>query len=102
MALGAHMYPYSYMYCAPHRDGVLHKFPDKKKVMVIDEDPVPPVASINITSFDLRALIESKKARKISLIKAWVPKCDGPRHHTRPDLEAKPGSRDSVLTLFFF
>ena len=24
MALGAHMYPYSYMYCAPHRDGVLH------------------------------------------------------------------------------
>ena len=25
MALGAHMRPYSYMYCAPHRDGVLHK-----------------------------------------------------------------------------
>ena len=24
MALGAHMRPYSYMYCAPHRDGVLH------------------------------------------------------------------------------
>ena len=24
MALGAHMYPYSYMYCAPHRDGMLH------------------------------------------------------------------------------
>ena len=24
MALGAHMCPYSYMYCAPHRDGVLH------------------------------------------------------------------------------
>ena len=23
MALGAHMYPYSYMYCAPHRDRVL-------------------------------------------------------------------------------
>ena len=23
MALGAHMHPYSYMYCAPHRDGVL-------------------------------------------------------------------------------
>ena len=23
MALGAHMCPYSYMYCAPHRDGVL-------------------------------------------------------------------------------
>ena len=27
MALGAHMRPYSYMYCAPHRDGVLHKQP---------------------------------------------------------------------------
>ena len=25
MALGAHMRTYSYMYCAPHRDGVLHK-----------------------------------------------------------------------------
>ena len=24
MALGAHMRPYSYMYCTPHRDGVLH------------------------------------------------------------------------------
>ena len=23
MALGAHMRPYNYMYCAPHRDGVL-------------------------------------------------------------------------------
>ena len=23
MALGTHMHPYSYMYCAPHRDGVL-------------------------------------------------------------------------------
>ena len=27
MALGAHMHPYSYMYCAPHRDGVLQKTP---------------------------------------------------------------------------
>ena len=25
MALGAHMRPYSYMYCAPHRDRVLHR-----------------------------------------------------------------------------
>ena len=24
MTLGAYMYPYSYMYCAPHRNGVLH------------------------------------------------------------------------------
>ena len=26
MALSAHMYPYSYMYCAPHRDRVLQVF----------------------------------------------------------------------------
>ena len=26
MALGTHMRPYSYMYCAPHRDGVLQLY----------------------------------------------------------------------------
>ena len=37
-------------------------FPDKKKkAMAIDEDPFPPMASINTASFDLRALIESNK-----------------------------------------
>ena len=29
MALGAHIRPYSYMYCAPHRDEVLHYMPHK-------------------------------------------------------------------------
>ena len=42
--------------------------------MAIDEDPFPPVASINIASFDLRALIESKKVGKLSPRKVWVPK----------------------------
>ena len=42
--------------------------------MKIDEDPFPPVASINIDSFNLRASIESKKAGKLSLRKVWVPK----------------------------
>ena len=42
--------------------------------MAIDEDPFPLVASINTTSFNLRALIESKKAGKLSLRKVWVPK----------------------------
>ena len=42
--------------------------------MEIDEDPFPPVASINITSFNIRALIESKKAGKLSPRKVWVPK----------------------------
>ena len=42
--------------------------------MAIDEDPFPPVASINTASFDLRALMESKKAGKLSPGKVWVPK----------------------------
>ena len=42
--------------------------------MTIDEDHFPPMASINIASFDLRALIESKKAGKLSPRKVWVPK----------------------------
>ena len=54
-------------------EGIL-KFPDKKEVMEIDEDPFPPVASINIANVDLRALVESKKAGKLSPRKVWVPK----------------------------
>ena len=50
------------------------KLPDKKETMTIDEDPFSPVASVNTTSFDLRALIESKKAGKLSPRKVWVPK----------------------------
>ena len=46
--------------------GIL-KFPDKKEAMAIDEDPFPLVASINTASFDLIALMESKKAEKLSL-----------------------------------
>ena len=42
------------------------KFLDKKEVMEIDDDPFPPVALINTASFDLRALIKSKKAGKLS------------------------------------
>ena len=42
--------------------------------MTIDEDPFLLVVSINIANFNLRALIESKKAEKLSLRKLWVPK----------------------------
>ena len=42
--------------------------------MAIDEDPFPPMALVNITSFDLRELIESKKEGKLSPRKIWVPK----------------------------
>ena len=48
--------------------GIL-KFPDKRETMAIDEDPFPPVVSVNTTTFDLRALIESKKEGKLSLRK---------------------------------
>ena len=47
--------------------GIL-KFPDKKETMAIDEDLFPSMALVNTTSFDLRALIESKKAGKLSQI----------------------------------
>ena len=47
---------------------------EKKGTMAIDEDPFPPVALVNTTSFDLRALIESKKAGKLSPRKVWVLK----------------------------
>ena len=53
--------------------GIL-KFLDKKEVMAIDEDPFLAVTSVNTTSFDLRALIESKKVGKLSPRKVRVPK----------------------------
>ena len=53
-------------------EGIL-KFPEKKEVMAIDEDPFPPVDSINIVIIDLIALVESKKEGKLSLRKVWVP-----------------------------
>ena len=52
----------------------IFKFPDKKEAMAIDEDPFRIVASINTASFDLKALIESKKAGELSPRKEWVPK----------------------------
>ena len=42
--------------------------------MEIDEDPFPLVALINTASFNLRALIESKKEGKLSPRKVWVLK----------------------------
>ena len=43
--------------------GIL-KFLDKKEALTIDEDPFPPMASINTASFDLKALIKFKKVGK--------------------------------------
>ena len=54
------------------------KFPREKKVILIDEDSYLPVASINITAFDFKALIDSNKARgippSVRIIKAWISK----------------------------
>ena len=35
--------------------------------MVIDEDPFPPIASINIAATDLRAMVNTKKVERFSL-----------------------------------
>ena len=40
--------------------GVL-KFPEKKKTILVDEDPFPPVATVNKITFDLRSLINHKR-----------------------------------------
>ena len=42
--------------------------------MAIDGDPFPLIASINTVSFDIRALMKSKKVGKLSPGKVWVPK----------------------------
>ena len=57
--------------------GIL-KFHEKKEVMVIDKDPFPLVASINIVATDLRAMLNAKKEDRLSLsvkiINVWIPK----------------------------
>ena len=52
------------------------KFHRENEAVVIDEDPFPPVASINTVSFDLKGLINSKKAKRVPLSpktrKVWI------------------------------
>ena len=50
--------------------GIL-KFPKKKKAMVIDEDPFPPLASIHIVATDSRAVLNAKKDKRFSP-NAWI------------------------------
>ena len=54
------------------------KFSEKKEAMVINEDPFPLVASINIDTIDLRVMLNAKKARRFSpsvkTRKIWIPK----------------------------
>ena len=45
---------------------------------MIDEDPFPPIASINMTAFDFKAMLNAKKDEEFSLNakirKVWIPK----------------------------
>ena len=45
---------------------------------MIDEDPFPLIASINIAATDLRAMLTTKKVERFSLCarrrKVWIPK----------------------------
>ena len=45
---------------------------------MIDEDPFPPIALINIATIDLRAMLNAKKVRRFSpsakIGKVWIPK----------------------------
>ena len=53
------------------------KFLEKKEAKVIDEDPFPLVASINIAATDLRAVLNAKKDGRFSpnstIRKLWIP-----------------------------
>ena len=57
---------------------VMVKFLGEKEVILIDENIFPLVASINTTAFDLRALMNLKKARRIPqsprIRNVWIPK----------------------------
>ena len=45
---------------------------------MIDEDPIPPMASINIAAIDLKAVLNAKSDGRLSpnarIKKVWIPK----------------------------
>ena len=55
--------------------GIL-KFPDKKEAMVVDEDPFPQMALVNIPATDMRAILNEKEDKKFSsnvnIRKVWI------------------------------
>ena len=57
--------------------GIL-KFLEKNEAMVVDEDPFPPVALVNINSTDMRAFLNESEDEKFSpnvkIRKVWIPK----------------------------
>ncbi|KZV58259.1 hypothetical protein F511_01110 [Dorcoceras hygrometricum] len=57
--------------------GVL-KSPEKQNSMVVDKDPFPPVAAINMNTTDLREFLNTKQERRVMNKKRvrayWIPK----------------------------
>ena len=62
----------------PGEKEVMVKPLEGKEAMMINEDPFPPTALINIVATDSRAMLNAKKARRFSLSakirKVWIPK----------------------------
>ena len=50
----------------PGQKEVMVNPPREKEAMVIDEDPLPSVASININATNSRVMLNAKKAMKFS------------------------------------
>ena len=41
---------------------------------MVDEEPFPPVASVNIATTNLRAILNEKFSPNLNIRKVWVPK----------------------------
>ena len=54
------------------------KFPIKKEVRAIDEDPIPLMVLVNIATIDLKAVLKAKNDERFSpnvmIRKVWIPK----------------------------
>ena len=57
---------------------VILKFLEKNEAMVVDEDPFPPMASVNIATTYMRAVLNEKEDEKFSpnvkIRNAWIHK----------------------------
>ena len=62
----------------PKEKEVMVKPPGGKEAMMLDEDPFPPIASINIAATESKAMLNAKKAVRFSpnvrVRKVWIPK----------------------------